>query len=119
LIDSAGPLDAEALALMAGLDPDGSSGLMGKLSEAFERTAARLELELQAALQAGPDLERLRRAAHTLKSSSANLAALQLAAQCQQLEALCQRGDDVGAQIATAQVMALLVDARHAIRQLA
>lgn len=104
---------------MRALDPDNESGLMAKLSDAFERTAHRLEAEMLAAAQDGPDLQRLRRAAHTLKSSSANLAALRLSAQCQQLETLCLGGNADAAVAALAQLQPMLRDARQAVRQLA
>lgn len=112
-------LDAGALDALRQLDPGNQRGLLRKLSEAYERSASTLEAELLAAAAAGPDLARLRRAAHNLKSSSANLAALHLSAQCQQLELSCQRGDAAAAQAALAPLLAALAGARRAVQRLA
>ena len=119
MTESPAALDTGALTALRQLDPGNQRGLLRKLSEAYERSASTLEAELVAAAAAGPDLARLRRAAHTLKSSSANLAALQLSAQCQQLEALCQRGEGAAAQAALPALLAALAEARQAVRQLA
>jgi two-component system, sensor histidine kinase and response regulator len=119
LTDCPATLDAASLDTLRQLDPGNQRGLLRKLSEAYERMASTLEAELLAAAAAGPDLARLRRAAHTLKSSSANLGALHLSSQCQQLETLCQRGDAAAAQALLPPLLAALADARQAVRRLA
>lgn len=89
-------LDAAALAELRQLDPDGSQRLLPRLTEAFERSFDRLLPELDAALAAGPDLDRVARVAHTCKSACGNLAALQMAARWRQLEQQCKEGRHEG-----------------------
>ncbi|MBH9553551.1 Hpt domain-containing protein [Inhella gelatinilytica] len=85
-------LDAAALAALRALDPDGSQQLLARLTAAFERNLARLLPELDAAMAAGPDWVRIGRAAHTLKSSCSNLAALGLSSAWQSIEHKCKEG---------------------------
>lgn len=89
-------LDAATLAELRQLDPDGSQRLMPRLLEAFERSLDKLLPELDAAIAAGPDLDRVGRVAHTFKSACGNLAALQMAAQWRQLEQQCKEGRHEG-----------------------
>ncbi len=86
------PLDPATLSTLHELDPGGTRGLLGRLIDAFDRTLERQLGELDAGLAQGPDLTRVGRAAHTLKSASAHLAALDASAHCQALERLCQAG---------------------------
>jgi HPt (histidine-containing phosphotransfer) domain-containing protein len=118
LTDPTATLDAHALANLRQLDPLGRSGLISKLKLAFERSAQRLEVELTEAMAAGPDLERVRRAAHTLKSASANLAALTLSAHCQAVEVICRQGDVDALESAVAQLQQHLAQARAAVQAL-
>ncbi len=111
-------LDAQALANLRQLDPLGRTGLISKLKLAFERSALRLETELTEAMAAGPDLERVRRAAHTLKSASANLAALTLSTQCQAVESICRKGEVGELAAAVAHLHRLLAQARTAVQAL-
>jgi CheY-like chemotaxis protein len=78
------------LAQMRELDPTGSMGLVRKVLLAYLESSATLQERLDAALAAG-DAEELRRSAHTLKSSSANVGAEALSALYKELEA-CGRG---------------------------
>jgi two-component system sensor histidine kinase/response regulator len=70
--------------------------LVQKVVAAYLGDAPTRLAQLQAAAAAG-DAEALRRAAHALKSSSANVGAEPLAALCKELEALGRQGDVDGA----------------------
>lgn len=78
------------LARMRELDQDGSMGLVRKVLQAYLESSASLQERLEAAVAAG-DAETLRRCAHTLKSSSANVGAEALSVLYKELEA-CGRG---------------------------
>jgi HPt (histidine-containing phosphotransfer) domain-containing protein len=83
--DPSAVLDAEALARLAELDPQGSAGLVQRVlttyANALERSLQELPL-VREPLQHEP----LRHLAHTLKSSSASVGALALSALCAQVE---------------------------------
>jgi CheY-like chemotaxis protein/HPt (histidine-containing phosphotransfer) domain-containing protein len=93
----ASPLDAEVLARITALQRDGSPDLLGRLVGLFLANAAQLLGDLEQGLAVG-DGDRVRRAVHTLKSSSANLGATALARLAGELEAAARDGhlDDVG-----------------------
>ena len=78
-------LDAAALARLTELDPNGANRLLERVLKAFEASAARLRPQLDAA-RAGGDRATVRLVAHTLKSSSASIGALQLSQLCAQVE---------------------------------
>jgi len=82
----AGLLDAQALARLQELDPGGRAGLVQRVLATYTLSLQRL-LEQLAAARAAGDSEGLRHAAHTLKSSSASVGALELSALCAQAEA--------------------------------
>ncbi|HWI10734.1 MAG TPA: Hpt domain-containing protein, partial [Burkholderiaceae bacterium] len=79
-------LDAAALARLGDLDPNGTNHLLERVLRAFETSVARLRPQLDAA-RAGDDRAAIRLVAHTLKSSSASIGALQLSQLCAQIEA--------------------------------
>ncbi len=83
--DPAGVLDAEAVERLRELDPNGASGLVGRVLHAFETSTARLLPQLRTALQHG-DVAGVRFVAHTLKSSSASIGATRFSALCAELE---------------------------------
>ncbi len=112
------PLDPATLSTLHALDPDGSRGLLGRLVDAFDRTLARQLAELDAAWDTGPDLPRLGRAAHTLKSACAHLAALDAAAQCQAVERMCRDAHAADLPEALTQVRQSLRDAQAALHAL-
>ncbi|MBH9575852.1 Hpt domain-containing protein [Inhella proteolytica] len=112
---SAELLDPQALADLRALDPDGSQGLLRRLGEAWARSLERLLPELDRAA-AGPDLDAIRRIAHTLKSSTANLAALHLSAQWQTIEQQCKEGRAEGLAGQLAQARAGTLRVREALR---
>lgn len=78
-------LDAQAIARLAELDPGGSGQLVQRVLRAYAASLDRLMVEFRQA-RAAQQPAVLRRVAHTLKSSSASVGALQLAALCADLE---------------------------------
>jgi HPt (histidine-containing phosphotransfer) domain-containing protein len=85
------PLDMHTLAQLNELDPQGSSRLIERVLRAFQASAARMWPQVEAA-QAGGDLPAIRLVAHTLKSSSASIGALELSKHCAQVEASIRTG---------------------------
>lgn len=80
-------LDPEALARLSELDPKGENQLLERVLRAFQTSAARLMPQLEAARLSG-DRATVRLVAHTLKSSSASIGALELSQVCAQVEGL-------------------------------
>ena len=78
-------LDAEALGRLTALDPSGENRLQERVLNAFQGSAVRLVPQLEAG-RAGADWNAVRLVAHTLKSSSASIGALALAALCARVE---------------------------------
>lgn len=90
-----GPLDRPTLdALFESLG--GDTEFMAELIDTYVSDATIQVEGLRAALATG-DAAQLVRPAHTLKSSSASLGALELAEQCRQLEATAKAGQSEGA----------------------
>jgi CheY-like chemotaxis protein/HPt (histidine-containing phosphotransfer) domain-containing protein len=81
-------LDERALAQIRALQRSGAPDLLGKIIGLYLDSSPKLLQQVRDAV-AGQNGEALRQAAHSLKSSSANLGATQLAAACKELE---QRG---------------------------
>ena len=79
-------LDPAALARLSELDPSGANKLLERVLQAFQTSVARLRPQLLAARGSG-DHAAVRLVAHTLKSSSASIGALQLSQLCAQVEA--------------------------------
>lgn len=78
-------LDDRALERLRELDPDGGHGVLRRVLTAFETSLAQKLAQL-AAMRAGGDTAALTAVAHTLKSSSASVGALALAATCAEVE---------------------------------
>ncbi|WP_418316565.1 Hpt domain-containing protein [Piscinibacter sakaiensis] len=78
-------LDPESLQRLRELDPRGDARLLEKVIDAFCSSTARLLPQLREAAAAA-NLGGVRHVAHTLKSSSASLGALQLSRLCADLE---------------------------------
>ncbi len=72
---------------------------------------------MQAALTAG-DAETLRRAAHSLKSNSAGVGALTLAARCRELEMAAKAGELAGARERIDEIRVSYASARDALNAL-
>ena len=92
------PLDADALARLAELDPTGPGRLIERVLEAFRVSIARLRPQLDAARLSG-DRDQIRRVVHTLKSSSASIGALALSQLCARIEAAIRLDQESGAAI--------------------
>ena len=85
-------LDAAALERIIDMERRGATNLMSRLADTYIDSAGRLMAAAERAL-ADHDAAGLRQAAHTLKSSSANLGARELAQRCAALELLARNGD--------------------------
>lgn len=83
--DAPGGLDPVAIGRLAELDPTGESRLVQRVLQAFQASAARLRPQLDAARTAD-DRAAIRLVAHTLKSSSASIGAMDLSQLCAQVE---------------------------------
>lgn len=109
-IASAGAvLDAQALARLSELDPSGRAGLVERVLGTYVLSLQRLLEQLRVA-RGADDAEAIRHAAHTLKSSSASVGALDLSALCAQTEALVRDGGVGGRAALEAQVERLLAE---------
>jgi HPt (histidine-containing phosphotransfer) domain-containing protein len=104
-------LDAQALARLHDLDPGGRAGLVKRVLATYTQSLRRLLDELRAACAAG-DREAMHHAAHTLKSSSASVGALDLSALCADVESRLVRMVDDEAGLAT-QVERLLAEGQR------
>ena len=93
--DAVPTLDQSALANIRALERPGTPSLLGRVVERYVTDAARLYGQMQTAL-AGCDAAALARAAHTLKSASANVGAHRPAALCKALETGARAGDLAG-----------------------
>lgn len=86
------PLDLSAIEALRSLSPDTDGSFLRELIEIYlQDTPARLA-ELEAALARG-DAPVASRAAHTIKGSSSNFGAANLAHLAQQIELLCKAGN--------------------------
>jgi HPt (histidine-containing phosphotransfer) domain-containing protein len=90
----AGPdvLDAQAFNKLRELDPQGHNHLIERVLGAYAQSLQKLLSQLQA-LAAPGDSELVRQIAHTLKSSSASVGALQMAERCAEAEKAARDGD--------------------------
>ena len=85
-------LDAQALARLRELDPDGRQGVVQRVLKTYESSLQRLIAQFVEARDAG-DTVALKELAHKLKSSSAAVGALELAARCGDLERRIRAGE--------------------------
>ena len=84
-------LDPGALQRLRDLDPDGRQGVVVRVLTAFESSLTRLLAQLEAQREGG-DAAVVCTVAHTLKSSSASVGALDLAAACAEVESRLRGG---------------------------
>lgn len=89
-------LDRAALERLRELDPDGRLGVVQRVLAAFETSVARMVVQLQAEMpppgtDGNPQV--VATIAHTLKSSSASVGALSLAAACAEVERRIRSGE--------------------------
>jgi histidine phosphotransfer protein HptB len=96
-------LDAVALDRLRELDPAGRGGLLQRVLRTYTQSLGRMLVQWHAARAAGGlgDVTAMRTMAHTLKSSSASVGALDLCALCTDVEARLrdQRLDGIEAQL--------------------
>jgi len=78
-------LDEAALQRLRDLDPAGKNHLLDRVLRAFESSVSRLGAQLLDARQKN-DMQSVRHAVHTLKSSSASIGALRLSRLCAEIE---------------------------------
>jgi len=95
----------------------GDTEFLAELLEAFYDDSPRQLAAMQAALAAG-NAEDLRRAAHSLKSNSANFGAMALSRSCKELEEMGKAGMLDGAAEQVAQVAAEYEGARTALEEI-
>jgi HPt (histidine-containing phosphotransfer) domain-containing protein len=88
-------LDRAALDRLRELDPGGRAGLLARVLSSYAQSLTRLLDEFGAARRSG-DVQALRHIAHTLKSSSASVGALQMSAQCADIERRVRDGQQDG-----------------------
>jgi HPt (histidine-containing phosphotransfer) domain-containing protein len=92
--DVPGALDAQALARLAELDPQGGGDLVQRVLRTYAASLERLMGDFKRARAAGQSAS-LRQVAHTLKSSSASIGALRLSALCAEIEQRVRDGRDL------------------------
>ncbi len=88
-------LDHSAIEAVRQLDPDGNDRLLSRLIALYRDDSSQLLVDIDNGMKAG-DADIVARAAHTLKSSSANLGATNVAAIARQIEHLARGGDISG-----------------------
>jgi signal transduction histidine kinase/CheY-like chemotaxis protein len=85
-------LDHSAIEAVRQLDPDGQDRLLSRLIALYRDDSSQLLADIDNGLKVN-DAEAVARAAHTLKSSSANLGATNVAAIARQIEHAARNGD--------------------------
>lgn len=85
------PLDEAALARLRELDPTGQAGIVARVLNTFDASLQRLQAQFAAA-QGANDAEAMRHVAHTLRSSSASVGAMELSAACRAVENAVREG---------------------------
>lgn len=114
---SYGVLNAEAIRRLRELDPTGESRLLTRVFQAFETSLNRLLPQLEQARDTA-DAATVRLVAHTLKSSSATIGAMQLSKVCAEVESLAQEARLDTASSGIAQILLEAQAVREALRQL-
>jgi HPt (histidine-containing phosphotransfer) domain-containing protein len=82
-------VDEKVLESIRALQREGNSDLLNRVIEAYLKEGARLLQALRGAVEKA-DGEALRKAAHSLRSSSANVGAQKLSSLCKELETMGQ-----------------------------
>jgi signal transduction histidine kinase/DNA-binding response OmpR family regulator len=85
-------LDHSAIEAVRQLDPDGKDRLLARLIALYRDDSSQLLADIDNGMKVN-DAEAIARAAHTLKSSSANLGATNVAAIARQIEHAARNGD--------------------------
>ncbi|MBK7875093.1 MAG: Hpt domain-containing protein [Planctomycetes bacterium] len=92
---AAGVLDAAVLQSLKDLGGEDDPGLFFELIDLFLQDAPQRMNEIRRGLEQG-DIHLLERAAHTLKSSSANIGALSLSTLCRRMEEQARKHENAG-----------------------
>ncbi|CAB3771285.1 hybrid sensor histidine kinase/response regulator [Burkholderia puraquae] len=95
--EDAGVIDRKALDALRALQRPGRPDVLTRIIDQFTADAPRLIRDMCAAVEAG-DADALKLAAHTLKSSSANVGAHLLSARCREIERLARAADVTAAE---------------------
>ena len=90
--DQTSPINPAVLDGIRALENNGSKGLFGKVLSLYLSDSPKLVEGILSAVEEG-DGESLRRAAHTLKSSSANVGATDLLELCRKVEEMARAGE--------------------------
>ncbi|WP_175655714.1 response regulator [Burkholderia ambifaria] len=90
--EDANVIDRKALDALRALQRPGRPDVLTRIIDQFTMDAPRLIRDMHAAVEAG-DADALKLAAHTLKSSSANVGAHLLSARCREIERLARAAD--------------------------
>ena len=105
------------MARLRELDPDGRAGVVQRVMRTFDTSLTQTLAALALAGERGDAVE-LRRLAHTLKSSSASVGALELSHACARLEALARDNRAVDIPAVLAELLVAAAAAQHAVREL-
>jgi PAS domain S-box-containing protein len=116
--DYTGVLDLAAIDRIRAMERRGAERLLERLIETYLTSSERLMAEAEAALGRA-DATALRQAAHTLKSSSANLGAIELASRCAEIEGLARTERLVDARADWTAVAAAYQRVKHALQEIA
>ena len=108
------PIDRKVLDGIRSLQRPGAASFLDRIIGLYLGSAAGLLAQLRDAVAAG-DASAARIAAHTLKSSSANVGAMRLASLCKDMEALGRSGSLDGAAEKTASIDVEFARARRAL----
>jgi len=84
-------LDRDSLDKLRALDPDGRAGIVLRVLGTYEGSLKRLMTQFEGA-RASQDLPVLRHVAHTLRSSSGSIGALELSRCCLEVETRIREG---------------------------
>ena len=107
-------LDESVLATVASLQRPGAPDLVGRVLGLFAEDAPRHVAGVAEGVEAF-DLERVRTASHTLKSSAANVGAMRLSARCAQIERAAREANLVACVALSDALGALLDEALEAL----
>lgn len=110
-------LNTEAIRRLRELDPTGESHLLTRVFQAFETSLNRLLPQLEQARNT-TDAAGVRLVAHTLKSSSATIGALQLSKVCAEVEAMAQESRLDAAASGIEHILSEAQAVREALRKL-
>ncbi|MGS0753514.1 Hpt domain-containing protein [Roseateles sp. GG27B] len=111
-------LDAESLARLRELDPDGRNQLIERIVMAYSKSLDRLLPELARARGASLQLSVVRHVSHTLKSSSASLGALTLSQRCADIESMARDGQVEGLETELDCMLSEIAQVRQALNAL-